>query len=364
MAASRRAAELRLQIVVGWLEIGPEGKPALRQSAYRGDAEYFYPASAVKTFAAVAALERLAELRAETALPLDRDTPLEFHPLFEGEQLERDDASHLANGKITVGHEIRKLAIVSDNEAFNRLYELAGQDGLARSLAHAGLDRPRIVHRLSVVRSAEENRRAPRIDFLGSSFAYALPERTAAALAPPPPLPGLLVGTGYVAGEKRIDGPMDFAAKNRISLVDLQRGLCKLVRPEADCGGGVPFALGEDDRAFLLAAMAEYPRESADPRFDPAEYPDEWGKTLLPGLRRVLPKERWRIVNKIGRAYGFATENAWVEDRATGRGMFVAATIYANSDGVLNDDRYDYDEVAAPFFTALGEAVGRALTSP
>ena len=355
---AERAAELRVQIVVGWLESGSDGSALLRQATYRAGAEYFYPASSVKTFAAVAALETLAELRATTGLPIDRDTPLTYHPLFAGEQPEDADPGHLENGKITAAHEIRKLAIVSDNESFNKLYELAGQDGLARTLARAGLVEPRIVHRLSEVRSAEENRRMPRVDLLGATFTHTLPERTTAALAPPPGMPGLLVGTAYIAGDKRINAAMDFSGKNRISLVDLQRGLCKLVRPDVDCGGG-PFALGEDDRAFLLAAMAEVPRESADPRFDTAEYPDHWGKYLLPGLRRVQPQARWRIVNKVGRAYGFTIDNAWVEDRETGRGVFVAATIYTNADGVLNDDRYDYDEVADPFFAELGEAAGR-----
>jgi hypothetical protein len=360
---ARRAEELRLQIAVGWLEPGSDGRPTLRQVTYRADAEYFYPASSIKTFAAVAALERLAELRAQTGLAIDRDTPLAIHPLFEGERLEREDASHLADGTITVGHEIRKLAIVSDNEAFNRLYALAGPDGIARSLARAGLTAPRIVHRLAVVRSAEENLRLPRIELLGAGFSHPQPERTADALPPAPPMPGLRVGSAHLAGDARVDRPMDFAAKNRMSLVDLQRGLCKLVAPDAGCGGGGPFALDEADRGFLLAAMAEYPRESADPRFDVAQYPDAWGKRLLPGLARVLPQARWRIVNKTGSAYGFAIDNAWVEERESGRGMFVAATIYANSDGVLNDDAYDYERVANPFFAALGEAVGHALAA-
>lgn len=360
---ARRAPELRVQIVVGRLEQGRDGRLVLRQVGYRADAEYFYPASSVKTFAAVAALERLAELRAATGLPIDRDTPLAYHPLFEGETLETEDPTHLAGGTITVGHEVRKLAIVSDNESFNKLYELVGQDGLARSLARAGLTEPRLVHRLSEVRSAEENRRMPRIDFRGDGFEYTLPERVSEPLDPPPPVPGLLVGSAYLSGETRVEQPMDFSAKNRISLAALQRGLCKLVRPDADCGGA-PFALDEDDRAFLVRAMTEYPRESADPRFDTAAYPDHWGKNLLPGLKRVLPQERWKIVNKIGRAYGFSTDNAWVEDRATGRGMFVAATIYTNADGVLNDDHYDYETVADPFFAALGEVVARALAAP
>jgi hypothetical protein len=37
----------------------------------------------------------------------------------------------------------------------------------------------------------------------------------------------------------------------------------------------------------------------------------------------------------------------------------VAAAIYTNSDGVLNDDRYDYESVALPFMAELGEIVAR-----
>ena len=62
-----------------------------------------------------------------------------------------------------------------------------------------------------------------------------------------------------------------------------------------------------------------------------------------------------------GEAYGFSVENAYVEDRETGRALFLAATIYTNADGVLNDDRYEYAEVAKPFFALLGEALGREL---
>ena len=121
------ASDHRLQAVLGMVEEGPEG-PRLAQHGYRLGAEYFYPASTVKLFAAVAVLERLAELRRETGLPIDPDTPLVFHPRFADEELEEADESNLAGGRITVRHEIRKLFLVSDNRAFNRLYELLGQD--------------------------------------------------------------------------------------------------------------------------------------------------------------------------------------------------------------------------------------------
>jgi hypothetical protein len=129
-----------------------------------------------------------------------------------------------------------------------------------------------------------------------------------------------------------------------------------VVRPDVDCGGAI-YALTAADRSVLLEATSQFPRESANPVYDPVEYPDAWGKFLLPGLAQRLPRERFRIHNKFGQAYGFSTENAWVVDPVSGRGFFLAATLYTNSDGVLNDDAYDYAPVATPFFTALGAAL-------
>jgi hypothetical protein len=34
--------------------------------------------------------------------------------------------------------------------------------------------------------------------------------------------------------------------------------------------------------------------------------------------------------------------------------FLLAATLYVNADGVLNDDHYEYDTVGLPFLRALG----------
>ena len=72
-----------------------------------------------------------------------------------------------------------------------------------------------------------------------------------------------------------------------------------------------------------------------------------------------MPGSASASTTRYGQAYGFTTENAWVVDLETGRSFFLAATLYTNEDGVLNDDQYDYATVAAPFYAALGEALGR-----
>ncbi|HET9766123.1 MAG TPA: hypothetical protein VFS60_04715, partial [Thermoanaerobaculia bacterium] len=167
---------------------------------------------------------------------------------------------------------------------------------------------------------------------------------------------------------RRSEGPLDFAAKNRAPLAVLQRALCMVVQPEVDCGGapGDPrtgFNLGEADRELLLRAMRRLPGESVNPRLDRADHPDAYVKFLLPGLRRVIPAERLRLYDKSGQAYGFTLDNAWVVDAATGKSFFLAAALYTNSDGVLNDDLYDYETVALPALADIAEAVARGLAS-
>lgn len=355
------APRYRLQVVLGTLEPGPDGTSRLVQRGFRLDEEYFYPASSIKLFAAIAALERLEGLRRTTGLPLTVDTPLVYHPLFPGEERADRDPTNLAGGTITARHEIRKLFLVSDNEAFNRLYELVGQDGLAACLDRAGLGAARLVHRLDELRSPEENRHFPRIDFVGDGFTYTLVERSSEPLSPPPSMSGLNIGTAYLAGDRKVEGPMDFAPKNRMSLADLQRGLCKVVRPEVACGSGAPFALTPGDRALLLEALHRFPRQSTNPVYSASEYPDWYVKFFLPGLLRVLPAERISIYSKTGQAYGFTTENSWIVDEVTGRSFFLAATLYTNNDGVLNDDLYEYKTIALPFLADLAEVVARRL---
>jgi hypothetical protein len=176
-----------------------------------------------------------------------------------------------------------------------------------------------------------------------------------------PELPGLDVGRAFREDDGAVrEGPVSFRDKNRMSLVDLQDMLVKVVRPDVDLG--TPgFELTEAQRTLLLEAMTQLPRESVNPRYDPERYPDDFVKFLLPGLRRVIPAERLRVTNKVGLAYGFTVENAYVEDVETGRSFFLAGTLYTNANGVLNDGVYEYDTLALPFWADLGEVLAREL---
>jgi hypothetical protein len=364
LPASRDALEhadsRRVQVLLANESLDAKGRPVLVRRGFRVDAEYFYPGNAIELLAAVAALEDVNDRHEEDAR-ISETTPLAFHPLFAGQAIEDRDVTHVADGTITLRHEIRKLFLAADDAAANRLYEYVGQDALAQFLSRAGLTSARIVHRLSEPRSEDEDRRTPRVDFTFSKTDRAtIPARVGKKRITDLRTNGIRVGTAYVDGTRVIDEPMSFARRNAIQLVELQDALAKLANPRLVLDGAA-YGITEAQRDFLLNSAAEYPGESHDPRYPKSEYPDAWGKFLLPGLERVAPRSSWRIVNKVGRAYGFSVENAWVVHRPSGRALFVSAAIYTNANGVLNDGKYEYEEAADPFLAALGEIVGREL---
>ena len=68
-----------------------------------------------------------------------------------------------------------------------------------------------------------------------------------------------------------------------------------------------------------------------------------------------LPKNI-RIFNKIGGAYGFLIDVSYFVDFDKKVEFMLSAAIYCNKDGILNDDKYDY-EVGYPFMKQLGRII-------
>ncbi|MCC7377343.1 MAG: serine hydrolase [Verrucomicrobiales bacterium] len=361
------SARYRLQILVSEVVPVAVGRSRLLRHGHRLGAEYFYPASSIKLAAAVAALQELETLQARYQTGDLLLAPMEIAALFDGDAPQRDDLREVERPEtgrvpITVGRELRKLALVSDNQAFNRLFDLVGHEALNRRMHDLGLASVVINHRLSEPRAIPNGLASASVTLRPDAGpAVTIPARFS-QLSLVNRSRDLRVGDAYVQGDAVVPEPMDFSRKNGISLIDLQDLLVKLARPDIDLGTP-PLRLSEPHRQFLLQAMTQYPRESEDPRYPVESHPDADTKFLLPGVRRVLPSQepggRVEITNKIGRAYGFSVENAYLQNPRNGRAVFVSAVMYTNADGVLNDDKYEYESVADPFLADLGEWVTR-----
>ncbi|MEO0732442.1 MAG: serine hydrolase, partial [Bacteroidota bacterium] len=112
--------------------------------------QYFYPASTVKMPAAILALQRLNELG---VVGLDHRTPL-FHgagtaPAAAPQTAVSTDAT-APSGLPTVENYLRKIFLVSDNDAYCRLFEWLGPTYLNQALQRVGITGGRLQHRVGV----------------------------------------------------------------------------------------------------------------------------------------------------------------------------------------------------------------------
>jgi len=104
--------------------------------------------------------------------------------------------------------------------------------------------------------------------------------------------------------------------------------------------------------------MSILPRESEYPSFpDYDKYYDGYCKFFLFGdTKRRIP-DNIKIFNKIGLAYGFTIDNAYIVDLDNNVEFFLTAVIYSNSNEVMNDNVYDYETVSIPFLSELGRKI-------
>lgn len=364
----RRPAAYRVQILYTQINRDRRGRPRFRTFRYGAPAtQYFYPASTVKLPAAALALEKVRALRAQVP-GLTAGAPLRIDSAFAGQTRVLRDTS-AASGRASVAQYVRKVLLVSDNDAFNRLYEFIGQQELNQSLRRLGLPQSRIVHRLSVGDQEPGSRHTNPLAFFADTALtrplYVQPAAYNAQPLPPLPATDFRIGRAYMQGGKAVDGqdntvqvnaPLDLSSKNYLPLAEQQQVLRALLFPAA-----VParqrFQLAEPDYQFLYRYLSMLPRESRHPRYSAKEFPDTYAKFLLGGSGAAPLPPGVRVFNKIGQAYGFLIDNAYVADFNTGAEFLLAAVVYVNSDEVLNDDKYDYDTVGFPFLRDLGRAV-------
>ena len=103
--------------------------------------------------------------------------------------------------------------------------------------------------------------------------------------------------------------------------------------------------------------MAMLPRESDYPQYDPKQYYDSYAKFFMFGDSKAPIPEKIRIFNKVGLAYGYLTDNAYIVDFEHNIEFLLTATILVNRNEIFNDGNYEYNEVGLPFLAELGRGL-------
>ena len=322
------------------------------------DNRYFYPASTVKMPTAFLAIEYINELSA-TNPEIDLHTRIKYDSIAPPQTPEVIDTSS-STGYPSVAHYIEKIFSVSDNNAYNRLYELMGQDYINERMKEKGIFKnSKIIHRVGVSGFDEESSRYTNPYQLIDNQGEILYEQNElyALYQDYPVMPDVKKGVGRYDDDldSVIYEPFDFTYKNYLSITELQQSLIRVIYPEL-CDSTEQYNINEEQMGFLRSTMKKTPDQYAHLK-DNSDYYDSYVKFFMYGDSQEAIPDHIEISNKVGWAYGYLTDNAHIRDTEQNIEFFLTATIHVNRNQIYNDGVYEYDSIGMPFLAELGRQV-------
>lgn len=314
---------------------------------------YFYPASTVKLPTVIFALENANQLKIKGI----KEASMQTDSAFAMQTKVSVDTS-AENGLPSINHYIKKILLVSDNDAYNRLYEFVGREEINQKLKKYGLNQTRIIGRLAVGDAGESTKHTNPIEFFaGKRSIY----KQAAQFDPndyPMLLENMLQGKGYLDNHnKLVNEPFDFREKNVYTISNQQEVLKRLLFPEV-YPSSAQFQLKKEDYTLIYKYMSMYPTESNYPTYSTPNYWPTYCKFLFYGSEKdTILDPNIRIFNKIGDSYGYDIDNAYIVDFKNKVEFMLTAVIQSNGDGIYNDNKYEYETVCLPFLKNLGQVI-------
>ena len=351
-AVLKNPDSLGVQVIYTQVNRGKNNLPALTNYYFNVNPnKYFYPASTVKMPVALLALEKLNDLKVEG---LNRNTTMITESAFSGQTSVYNDPTS-EDGRPSIEHYIKKIFLVSDNDAYNRLYEFLGQEYVNEKLQQKGYKDVQLLHRLQLPLTEEENRHTNPVKFYDTTGKL-LYEKPALYNSQQYAARMIKLGNGFMKGDQLINEPFDFSKRNRFPLEDLHNILRSVIFPKT-VKAEQRFNLTADDYKFIWKYMSQFPAETNFPQYPGYSNWDAYCKFVLYGSEKGKLPKHIRIFNKVGDAYGFLLDITYVVDFEKKIEFFLSTVMYCNSDGIFNDDKYDYDTVGFPFMKHLGQVI-------
>ena len=344
-----------LQIIYTQINRNAQNRPSFTPHTYHlNPRQYFNPASLVKLPIAVLALEKLNDLNKPgvtcrtimaTGTAYRCQTPVPFAAPADSDRT------------ATVGNYIKRMLLVSDNAAYNRLYGFLGQRPLNTRLAQLGYPNARITRRFAPC-DTTANRHTNPISFHTPQGDTLYKEAAKFNSIPyTSPLGRVLKGRAHQVGRRVVPEPYDFTTANHLPLADITALLLRILFPESVPATQRP-RLTPSDYAFLRHYLHATPHQSGYHPYTPASYFDAYKKYLYYGRSPKVPHQSaLRIYNIVGMSHGYLADVAYFADSLYQSEFILSAVLYVNQDGIINDGAYEYDSLGLPFLAQLGQLI-------
>ena len=314
------------------------------------DNQYFYPASTIKLPVVVLVLKKINELRSKgSEITLKSKITLNFIDEYS-ELVIRDSITSFQNL-------IADVFLVSDNSASNILIDFIGYNYFNDEMKNGGFDKTYLNHKFNPDPYVNSKW---KISDLNNNIISSLNDNQKIIKADDK-TNGLEKGDRrYFKGEI-LDESLNFSKKNRSSLTDMHNLIKDIFYPEIfDSTNN--FNLNVEDYDFLRYWMSRFTYEDIGQKFIGDEkFFETYNKFFIHGDEQSVSNEQIRVYNKIGQAYGTSIDNGLIKNYQDNVEFILTATIYTNKNKVINDNLYEYDDIAVPFLAKLSRSIYNEL---
>ena len=331
----------RLKIILS--EITTDSKGFKQQStwSFRDTAkEYFYPASLAKIPLALTAFQFINEKRVFSSDLSD---------------ILIDSSSYVKER--TLNDDFMLMLSASDNNAFNRIYNMVGCKYININLLKKGYLNTYIIHRFEkgnaqyhqtalpiIVQSAQncETLYSHPIDTIYSIIKHDIKDS--------------LIGIAYYLNDSLIPKPKSFRFHNYVDIRDVHDMMISLKYPFLSHHKS--FNLTDFQRETIIQDLSTSPLHPNTTEYsDTSVFHPNFLRFTLFGRDKKINYPNIQYFNKSAMAYGFLGDCSYLNDTENGAEFFLTIYMYVNKDEILNDDKYDYDTIGVPFMKRLGELI-------
>lgn len=342
-----------IQIIYTQVNHQANGKIELVQHQFQlNPNQYFYPASLVKLPLSAFALEKCNQKNLPSSATMHT---LANHHCQTAVVVDSNSQNYTPN----IANYVKKMMLVSDNDAYSRVYEFMGADAIKTKLNLMGMKNTNIFHRFDPNCNANDNLFFNPIVFLNEKGdTIYKQDGTKSSVYENYHHIKKLKGKGhYNSRGKLVRKPKVFTQYNVMPLQEINDFLISLIYPEL-LPDDKRLNINNQDYQMLLKAMSQYPRESDFPHYDGSKFEDSYKKYLMYGdYHDTIKVDSLRIFNVVGQSYGWLSDCAYFVDHKNKIDFFLSAVIYVNANQILNDGRYEYKQIGFPFLTQLGRLI-------
>ena len=311
------------------------------------DENYFYPASTIKLPITVLALSKINELRAEGS-NISTKSKIKLSLINnKNEIVLKDSITSFQNL-------IADVFLVSDNSASNVLIDFIGYNYFNSSMSNLGFKNTYLNHKFNPDPFVDSSWIISSLD--NEIISSNENQKTVLASSN---ISNLKKGEKrFINGEIKNES-LDFSSKNRSSLTDMHNIMKNLIYPETSLS---KFNLNVEDYDFLRYWMSRFTYEDLGTKYiGDSKFFNSYNKFFIHGTDTILNNTDVRVYNKIGQAYGTSTDSAYIKNYKEDLEFFLTATIYTNKNEVINDNIYEYGDIAIPFLSKLSKALYKNL---